>query len=75
MPLVEQLRAVASVGYTPRGAKCAADYMNEAADEIERLRVALEQIAMIQHVRTAEQAADYFQHVARKALRTTEQKL
>lgn len=39
----------------------------------ERLRAALEQVAMIQYARTAEQAADYFQHVAREALRPYQQ--
>lgn len=40
----------------------------EAADEIERLRAAMNKIAAEQAFRTPTQAADYFQYVARAAL-------
>lgn len=42
--------------------------------EIGRLLAALEQIAMIQYVRTAKQAVYYFHHVAREALLPYQQK-
>ena len=69
MDIVERLRKSANTVYKQDGYTFRLGLQKEAADEIERLREALEDIAKEQSAKSAIIAADLFQRIARAALK------
>ena len=72
MDIVKRLRKSANTIYKQDGYTFRFGLQNEAADEIERLREALEDIAKEQSAKSAIIAADLFQRIARAALKEGE---
>ena len=71
---LEELRKVGTCVFLAAEKDVAEDiarHIMDAADEVDRLRAALEKIAKEQSAPTAEGAADLFQRIAREALNGT----